>query len=85
MENDSPGHIQASGRLWSVCTLQSEGSGQGDDSVECSHTAQWDRQERHKLFASANSFVPKFGNGCQFLEFAYVLQTLERIIWVLNN
>lgn len=57
--------------------LRPEGSGQGD-SREMSCTP--NRTERRDLrFMYLNSFVPKFGNGHHFLEFAYVFQTLELI------
>lgn len=89
-----PSQIQASGRLLPISTLQSEmcqvccrdlkALGRVI-AVEPSCIAHWDRQERHKLYVSVNSFVPKFGKGCHFLEFAHVFQTLELIIWVSNN
>lgn len=86
--------IQASGRLLSISTLQSEichvcprdltALGRVT-AVEPPSIAQWDRQQRHKLSVSMNLFVPMFGNGCHFLEFACVFQTLELITWVSNN
>lgn len=47
--------------------------------VEMSCTTQWDREEGHEIHVSVISFVPKLGNRCHFLEFAFVFQTLELI------
>lgn len=64
-----PRQIQASRRRLSISTLQSEMcqvcprdlKALGQVTVlEPSGTAQWDRQERHKLYVSESSFVPMF-------------------------